>query len=201
MQIKLGYKPQGEKRGQGILVITFGNDPILIQAGIEDAVLLSPYVGKTQSHNILKAEELLDVIQNETPEVLHLLAQVDEQSALEDANGTSLRLHDLMKHAEKMGVRLFIIANGNSFDHVKKDFYHSEVMDFLAITDRNKHFSVFLKGLIERMSKTGSFAKAYVALAPQHSKAQQGLPLPGSIAVCPTKKGKDLVLWSEAQSY
>jgi hypothetical protein len=72
------------------------------------------------------------------------------------------------------------------------------IMNVLTIMTRNQHFTTFLSGIVSGLSTEPNFAMVYVRLAPQFTAAQAGLPLPGSIPICPGKSGK-LVLWSEAQ--
>lgn len=104
-----------------------------------------------------------------------------------------------MMRAEQMGVKLFIIATENNFEFIKDEIIASHTLNFMVITNRNRHFPSFLKRLLEGMAVSYNFALAYVTVAPQNQIAQRGLDLPGSIAVCPSKSGNGLVLWTEPQ--
>jgi hypothetical protein len=142
---------------------------------------------------------LISAISHVKPGIVHLLATLDEHGHLTDSFGEMIGLRDLMIHSEECGTRLFVIAAENDFQRMQDQIHQSKVMDFLTITRRNRHFPTFLQGLMSGMSRGQSFALAYITLAPQHISPQRGLPLPGSIAVCPAKKRKGIVLWTEPQ--
>jgi hypothetical protein len=116
-----------------------------------------------------------------------------------DEAGQELDLRDLVEAAEASGVRLFIVASQNRFDKIKEHIHLCRVVSFMTIVERNRHFPAFLRGILAGLSKDPNFALAYINLAPQHQDGQQGLPLPGSIAMCTRPGKRGLVLWSNAQ--
>lgn len=143
--------------------------------------------------------QLSDAIKNSRPEVLHLLAKFNINGKLTDIENKSISFGEIMKLSESSQVHIFISASENNFEFIKNEIIDSKAIDLMTIIQRNKHYSSFLKGLVKELSNTQSFAMAYVKLAPQHESVQKGLPLPGSIAVCPTKDGERIVLWTNAQ--
>lgn len=185
--------------GFGVLPLLFGNAPDLVSQLDEDASIYRETGLEIVPYTTTAVEEVQTLIATHRPQILHLLATFNDGGSLIDSAGRELRLGELMTLSENSGVRIFIIASQNKFDDIKGQIVKTKVMNFLTITERNRHFTSFLKGILAGLSKDPNFALAYVKLAPQHPRAQQGQPLPGSIAVCPAKQGKDLVLWSEAQ--
>ncbi len=185
--------------GTGILSVLFGETAELGNQFEEDLSIYRETGITVHSYKVLGTQEISDLLSSERPSIFHLLATFTSRGSLNDSSGKELFLNDLMKLGEASGVRLFIIASENNFENIKEHIYTSQIMNFLTILTRNRHFSEFFRGIISGLSKDPKFARAYVKLAPQHQSAQVGLPLPGSIAICPAKSGKSLVLWSDAQ--
>jgi hypothetical protein len=186
--------------GFGVLPLLFGEDFDLTSQLDEDVSVYREAGLEIVPYKATAIEEVKNLIAEHKPQILHLLATFSNRGSLVDSSGGELSLGEMMTLSEEVGVRLFIIASQNKFDDIKGQITKAKIMNFLTIIDRNRHFTKFLKGIMTGLSKDPNFAMAYVKLAPQYSRGQQGLPLPGSIAICPAKKGKDLVLWSEAQS-
>lgn len=186
-------------KGNGVLVVVVGADKELMRCFDEDVALIAKHAAGVCQATVQNVLELLQVIEQMQPEVIHLLAKFESTGQIKDASGGALRLNHLMIRAEQMGVHLLVLATETNFAYVKEEIAQCTEMSFMVVTHRNRHFSTFMEALTDGMDKTRSFASAYVALAPQHQPAQRGLPLPGSIAVCPTNNGKGLVLWTEPQ--
>ncbi|MDD5258697.1 MAG: hypothetical protein PHD29_01885 [bacterium] len=185
--------------GTGILSILFGETTELENQFKEDVSIYGETGITVHSYRVSSTQEISDLLSSQRPGLFHLLATFTNRGSLIDSMGKEIFLNDLMKLGESRGVRLFIIASENNFNNIKEHIYSSQIMNFLTILTRNKHFPSFLRGIISGLSKNPNFALAYVKLAPQHQSAQVGLPLPGSIAICPSKSGRSLVLWSDAQ--
>ncbi|MFL6207669.1 MAG: hypothetical protein ACJ74W_02395 [Pyrinomonadaceae bacterium] len=185
--------------GSGVLTLLFGSSPELLNQLNEDVSIYRETGLEIAPHKTDAVQEVQRIISSARPGILHLLASFTDRGSLVDASGGELFLKELMRLSEDSGVRLFIIASQNHFDNIKGQIAKTMAMNFLTLMNRNRHFGTFLRGIITGLSKDPNFALAYVKLAPQSQRAQQGLPLPGSIAICPAKKGKNLVLWSEAQ--
>jgi hypothetical protein len=185
------------KTGDGLLILNFSN--LKNNDASMDKSIYDRYLSGVQYVEVSTVSNITNMIRRTRPEVLHLLAKFNEQGLLLGNDGESWGIDYLMKFCDEEGVRLLIIGTENQFSYIKDEIYDAKNLDLLVITKRNKHYPTFLEGLIVGMAKTGSLAKAYVNLAPQHEMAQKGLALPGSIAICPGKNGSSLMLWSEAQ--
>lgn len=198
MEVSLrNHKVMSEKNS--VLVIAIGDDQASLEALDNDSKLIAKYSQEIISKKAECVLDLLQTIEQYKPKVLHLLTKFDSEGAIRDNSGVSLRLSHLMMRAEQMGVQLLVIAVENNFNYIKNEIITSHSLNFMVITDRNRHFPTFFQRLIEGMAKSYNFALAYVDIAPQNQMAQCGLELPGSIAVCPSKTGKGLVLWTEPQ--
>lgn len=187
------------KRTGGVLILTFGSDPNLLQEGETDDSIYIKYSKRIQTVNCHTVFQIVDVIKLCKPEVLHLLAEFNHAGALVDSEGDILNLSDIMKLSESCGTQLIFLASENDFENIDNKIIDSKTLTIMTILQRNKHYPVFLEKLLEGIANTKSFAMAYVGIAPQHEFVQKGLPLPGSIAVCPAKEGKRIVLWTNAQ--
>jgi hypothetical protein len=185
--------------GSGLLPILLCGNTELDAQYEEDLSMYRETGLVVSSYKTSSVQEMIALLTSKRPELFHLLATFTDRGSLIDALGQELFLNDLMRQAEESGVRLFILASQNNFDHIQAKIHTSRIMNFLTILSRNRHFSTFLKGIVAGLSHDPNFAVAYVKLAPQFEEAQRGLPLPGSIAICPTKKKGGIVLWSEAQ--
>jgi len=186
-------------KGFGVLMLACGDNVEILGIYEHDAKLLSNRATEFWSHIALTSIEVIEYLEKYRPQVLYLVARFDTVGTLCGVSGASVRLGYIMKRAEQMGVRLFIIAVENDLEHLRNNIINSDSMNIMFITKRNRHYDVFMKALIERMSISHKFASAYVDLAPQHGTAQVGRPLPGSLAICPAETGKGIVLWSEPQ--
>jgi len=191
--------PELSRAGDGVLPLLFGAAPDLESQLDEDVATYREAGVEVIPSKASSVAELRELIASRNPQVLHLLASFTGRGSLVDASGGELYLRELLSLSEESGVRLFIIASQNDFEHVKTQAAKSKVMNFLTIVHRNRHFASFLRGIIAGLAKNQNFALAYVELAPQHESVQRGRPLPGSIAICPGKRGEKLFLWSEAQ--
>jgi len=185
--------------GFGLLPLLFGDSPDVVTEFDEDVSTYREIGVEIIPRRASSVQEIKQIISSEKPEVLHLLAFFTERGSLVDTSGDEVSLRELMTLSEDSGVRLFIIASQNEFNSIRDHIAKTRVMNFMTVTNRNRHFAPFLQGIIAGLSKSPNFALAYVNLAPQHERAQEGLPLPGSIAMCPHKKYGHIVLWSEAQ--
>ena len=187
------------KTGDGLLILNFSIDYRKNNDVSKDKSIYDRYLSGVQYVKISTVSNIVNMVRRIRPEVLHLLARFNEQGLLLGSDGESWGMGRLMKFCDEEGVRLLIIGSENQFSYIEDEIYDAKNLDLLVITERNKHYPNFLEKLIVGMANTGSFAKAYVNLAPQHERAQKGLALPGSIAICPGKNGNSLMLWSEAQ--
>ncbi|MHC4569882.1 MAG: hypothetical protein ACYTE3_29510 [Planctomycetota bacterium] len=185
--------------GSGILAVLFG-DGAELDSQFEEDVSIYRATGQTvPSYKVSSVAEIRNLLSSRKPALFHLHAVFTEHGSLVDSSNNELALEELMKLAEASGVRLFIVGNENKFDYITDHIYKSPIMNFLTILTRNRHFPAFLNGIIDGLSKDPNFALAYVNLAPQDESAQEGLPLPASIAICPHRKYGTIVLWSNAQ--
>lgn len=193
-------KKEVNSSGNGILIIVFGDNPEMLKEAEEDKDIFIQYSESPPKLVQCKTiSQLSDTITNYRPELLHLLAKFNGNGRLIDYDGKSIGFGEIMKLSETSGVHFLISASENNFELIGNEIIDSKNIDLMTIVQRNRHYSSFLSGLVKEISNTRSFAMAYVKLAPQHESVQKGLPLPGSIAICPTKDGKRIVLWTNAQ--
>lgn len=184
---------------RGILILAFGDKPDVIDEAENDVKIFSQHTNNVKFEKCNTITHVINLIKQNQPEILHLLSKFDSNGKISDNYGNSLNLGEIMKVAENAGVNIFISASENNFEYLKNESINSKSMIFLTILQRNRYYESFLNGLVSGITATGNFAATYVKLAPQYENGQRGLPLPGSIAVCPGKNGKNIVLWSNAQ--
>jgi hypothetical protein len=185
--------------GAGVLPLLFGDDAELKEEFDEDASIYRENGLEIIPFQALTVQDVKDVILSRKPSIIHLLANFTDRGFLVDGRGGELALGEVIELAEGSGVRLFIVASQNSFDKLNTQIGNPRFVTVLTIIDRNRHFGAFLRGILAGLSRNPHIAGVYVSLAPQHPEMQVGLPLPGSIAICPTKKGKTIALWSNPQ--
>lgn len=186
-------------RGSGVLILIFGESTDIYREGEEDRNTFIQFSINTKLVFCQTVKQVRDAIRCNKPEIFYLISKFDLNGRLTDSEGNLLSVSEVMKLSESSGVRVFFSASENKFESIKDEIIESDVMDFMTVLQRNKHYSTFLKGLIGEMMKGRNFAMSYVNLAPQHEMAQRGLPLPGTIAICPVKNGERIVLWTNAQ--
>ena len=194
-------KHEGSSSGDVIaLVVRFGSDDGLGALLDEDVAIYEAARVGAVSYEAPTVADITARIALQRPVIVHLLATVNEAGLLSDDPGAELELRELMRTAEDSGVGLFIIGSENRFTVLRDHIYCRRTMSFMAITERNRHYASFMRGLLATLARNPRFALAYAALAAQGPEAlQEGQPLPGSIAICPQRKGGTLLLRSVAQ--
>ena len=185
--------------GTGVLPVLFADGDALSREFHEDVATYRESGLEVIPAEVSTTDELLREIRARSPAILHLLAAFPPDGSLTDSAGGILNLGTLMDIAEESGVTLLILAHSTPFENLSESISQSKFMNLLTTIDRNHHFGDFLAGLVDQLTKEVSFGKAFVQLAPQHQALQEGLSLPGAIAVCPGRRGKRLVMWAEAQ--
>lgn len=197
----------------GALLVHFGADelqPLLA----EDVAIYEGVDVFTISYEARTIADISARIALQKPAIVHLLATLSSEGSLTDETGDELGLHELMQAAEENGVGLFVIGSENRSGTLVEHAYGGEIMCLLAITERNRHYPGFMRsiligldraptlvrGVLIGLANASRFALAYEALARQGpDRVQEGRPLPGSIALCPNRKGGSILMRSVAQ--
>lgn len=104
--------------GDGILPLLFGATVDLESQFNEDVALYWGVGAEIIPAKASSIEELRELISSRKPQVLHLLASFSDRGSLVDDSGDELYLRELMDLSEESGVRLFILASQNDFNHM-----------------------------------------------------------------------------------
>jgi hypothetical protein len=187
-------------REVAVLVVLLGSTEEL-ESLLEEDLAIYEATGLTAvSYEAPTVADIIARITAQRPVIVHLLATFTEAGLLSDADGADRELADLMQTAEDSGVGLFVVGSENRFRVLRDHIYHRRMMSFMAITERNRHYESFMRGILATLARNPRFALAYEKLAPQGPESlQEGEPLPGSIAICPRTKGGTLLMRSVAQ--
>jgi hypothetical protein len=197
----------------GALLVLFGADEL--QPLLAEDVAISEGVDVfTISYEARTIADITARIALQKPAIVHLLATFGSEGSLTDETGVELELRELMQAAEENGVGLFVIGCENRSETLVEHAHCGETMCLLAITERNRHYPSFMRsiligldraptlmrGVLISLANASRFALAYEALARQGPDwVQEGRPLPGSIALCPNRKGGSILMRSLAQ--
>jgi len=185
--------------GRGIMTLLLSENEEQIGEWEADNKIYKELNADVETIKANTVDELINNISTKKPAIVHLVTKVTSEGQLTDKAANKLSLQKLMTTAEQSGTQLLIFASETKPDllsgKIPKDL---RSLNYMIIIERNKHYPTFLKGIMTQLP-TKSFAMAYVELAPQHESAQQGKPLPASLAVCPRQDAKSIVLWTEAQ--
>lgn len=197
----------------GALLVLFGADelqPLLA----EDVAIYEGVDVFTISYEARTIADITARIALQRPAIVHLLATLSSEGSLTDETGAELELRELVQAAEENGVGLFVIGSENRSETLIEHAYGGEIMCFLAITERNRHYQSFMRsiligldraptlmrGILTSLAHASRFALSYEALARQGPDwVQEGRPLPESIALCPNRKGGSILMRSLAQ--
>jgi len=112
-------------------------------------------------------------------DVLHLFCDVDAQGSITDRSGARMTGAELLQASVDAGVKLLWIASDNFAEPYKAGFKLKGLKLNVVLTERRlgPNFSLFLDGLLTRLSSGESFGKAWnVVSKPEGKSVQPDVP-------------------------
>lgn len=161
-----------EVTGTKVLVCALG--PKFEDARKNDEKIYKRYYPASTSASVTTLAELRQAI-GKRYDILHLFCDLDAQGLIVDGTGARMTGSELLQSCVDGGVKVLWMASDNASAAYQAGFKSRGLKLNVLLTERRlgPYFSLFLDGLLTRMSAGESFSKSWSAVTKPEGKSVQ----------------------------
>ncbi len=144
-----------------------------------DERIYKRFYPNTTSLVVTSVAELRAILKQQASDIVHLFCDVDAQGNVVDVAGSKLAGSELLQDCVGAGAKLLWIAKDNSADAYNAGVKAKGAKLNVILTERRlgPNFSLFLDGLLTKLSSGDSFSKAWnVVSKPEGKSVQPDVP-------------------------
>jgi len=170
--------------GPKILIASFDNDSESLELVKSDLQIYSANYLDVKNISLQSIQELTNVIEEDTFDLIHLIVDVSEKGEIIDKNKSIIRLNDLISQVQHGKSKYLFFAKENEYVSYEVGTKNMEFSINLVMTlNRNGgDFGVFFKSLFDKISSGKTMPVAWNELAPQIPNANHE-HVPGTLCV------------------